>query len=74
LKNDLQDKNKINFPAFEIAHAIYWKKANPEIPLRKENYRFFEGNDLFEDFFGVIKHAPFVSLMHSVATLIFRNI
>jgi len=34
LKNDLQKKHKINFPAFEIAHAIYWKKANPEIPLR----------------------------------------
>jgi len=34
LKNDLQKKHKINFPAFEIAHAIYWKKANPESTLR----------------------------------------
>jgi hypothetical protein len=30
MKNELQRKYKINFPAFEIAHSIYWKKANHE--------------------------------------------
>jgi len=33
LKYYLQEKFEIDFPAFEIAHAIYWKKTNPEIPL-----------------------------------------
>ena len=41
LKNDLQKKHKINFPAFEIAHSIYWKKANPEIPLKKRELLAF---------------------------------
>ena len=70
LKNELQMKYKINFPAFEIAHAIYWKKANPEIPLRKENYLFFEGDDAFDDFFGVVDQIPYFSLVPAAAKLL----
>ena len=70
LKNDLQKKHKINFPAFEIAHAIYWKKANPEIPLRKENYLFFEGDDAFDDFYGVVDKIPYFSLVPAVGKLL----
>ena len=53
LKYNLQENFKIDFPAFEIAHAIYWKKANPEIPLRKDNYLLFKGNNVFDDIFGI---------------------
>ena len=70
LKNDLQKKSKINFPAFEIAHAIYWKKANPEIPLRKENYLLFEGDNAFDDFFGVVDQIPYFSLVPAVGRLL----
>jgi tetratricopeptide (TPR) repeat protein len=70
LKNDLQKKHKINFPAFEIAHAIYWKKANPEIPLRKENYLLFEGDNAFDDFFGVVNQIPYFSIMPATARLL----
>ena len=70
LKNDLQRKSKIKFPAFEIAHAIYWKKANPEIPLRKENYLFFEGDNAFDDFFGVVDQIPYFSLVPAVGRLL----
>jgi len=71
LKNDLQKKCKINFPAFEIAHAIYWKKANPEIPLRKENYLLFEGDNALDDFFGVVDQIPYFSLVPKVWSSIF---
>ncbi|MCO5382152.1 MAG: hypothetical protein NHB15_08725 [Methanosarcina barkeri] len=70
LKNDLQRKSKIKFPAFEIAHAIYWKKAYPEIPLRKENYLFFEGDDAFDDFYGVVEKIPYFSLVPAVGKLL----
>jgi tetratricopeptide (TPR) repeat protein len=70
LKNELQKKYKINFPAFEIAHAIYWKKANPEIPLRKENYVLFEGDDAFDDFFGVINQVPYFQVIPATARLL----
>lgn len=70
LKNELQRKSKIKFPAFEIAHAIYWKKANPEIPLRKETYLFFEGDNAFDDFFGVIDQIPYFSIVPATARLL----
>ncbi len=70
LKNDLQKKYKIHFPAFEIAHAIYWKKANPEIPLRKDNYLFFEGDNAFDDFFGVVDKIPYFSIVPATSRLL----
>lgn len=70
LKNELQKKYKINFTAFEIAHAIYWKKVNPEIPLKKENYMFFEGDENLDSFFGVVDQIPYFSLVPAAARLI----
>jgi tetratricopeptide (TPR) repeat protein len=67
LQKNLQGRRKINFPAFEIAHAIYWKKANPEIPLRKENYLFFEGDNVIDDFFGTVDQIPYFQLVPAVA-------
>lgn len=67
LKNNLQGRRKINFPAFEIAHAIYWKKANPEIPLRKENYLFFEGDNVIDGFFGTVDKIPYFQLVPAIA-------
>lgn len=63
LKNDLKKKYKISFPAFEIAYTIYWEKAYPGIPLRKEDYLFFEGEDTFGEFLGAIKQIPYLNLM-----------
>ena len=70
LKNELQKKYKINFPAFEIAHAIYRKKVNSEIPLIKENYLFFEGDNAFDDFFGIVNQIPYFSIVPATGKLI----
>jgi hypothetical protein len=63
LKKDLQERHKIDFPAFEVAHAIFWKKAYPEIPLRKDNYLLFEGDEAFDAFYGVVNQIPFFSVV-----------
>jgi tetratricopeptide (TPR) repeat protein len=70
IKNDLQKRFKIDFPAFESAHAIYWKKVNPEIPLRKENYLLFEGDEALDNFFEVVDKIPYFSLVPTVARLL----
>ena len=67
LQKNLQGRRKINFPAFEIAHAIYWKKANPEIPLRKENYLFFKGDNFIDDFFGTVDQIPYAQVVPAIA-------
>lgn len=38
LCSQLRQKYSIKFNCFDIAHATYWKKVNPRIPLVKENY------------------------------------
>jgi tetratricopeptide (TPR) repeat protein len=74
LKNDLQKKHKIDFPAFEIAHAIYWKKANPEISLRKENYLLFEGNNASDDILGIVNQIPYFGIVPNVARLLLTSL
>src|SRR5208283_2175593 len=69
LKKNLQIESHIHFPAFEIAHAIYWKKANPEISLRTENYLLFEGDDTLDTIFGFIDQIPHLNLFPKVARL-----
>src|SRR5665647_650669 len=74
LKYNLQENFLIDFPAFEIAHAIYWKKANPEIPLRKDNYLLFKGNNVFDDIFGIASMISPLGIVHSAGKLILKDL
>lgn len=47
LRNKIQEKCKAKFYLFNIAHAIYWKKLHPEIPLQKENYPLIKEGGFF---------------------------
>lgn len=38
LKNELNQKCGVKFHLFDIAHATYWRKVNPQIPLSREGY------------------------------------
>jgi tetratricopeptide (TPR) repeat protein len=37
LRDQFQGEYDIKFHTFDFAHALYWKKVNPRIPLCKEN-------------------------------------
>ena len=47
LRNKIQEKSKAKFYLFNIAHAIYWKKLHPEIPLLIENYPLIKEGKFF---------------------------
>ena len=74
LKYDLQEKFEIDFPAFETAHAVYWKKTNPEIPLRKDNYLLFKGNNASDDIFGVVSQIPYFGIVPYVGRFLLKNL
>jgi hypothetical protein len=74
LKYNLQEKFNIDFPAFEIAHAIYWKKANPGVPLRKDNYLLFKGNNAFDDLFGIASKISPLGIVHNAGKLILKDL
>lgn len=67
LKTELQKKSNIKFPAFEIAHAIYWKKARPETALRKDDFLLFEGDKALDSFFELMVETPYFKLVPAVS-------
>jgi tetratricopeptide (TPR) repeat protein/predicted amidohydrolase len=54
LRNKIQEKYKSNFYLFNTAHAIYWKKLHPEIPLLEENYPLFKEEGFFSKIVNVL--------------------
>jgi len=54
LRNKIQEKCKAKFYLFNTAHAIYWKKLHPEIPLRKDNYPLIKEEGFFSKIIDVL--------------------
>ena len=54
LRNKIQEKCKAKFYLFNIAHAIYWKKLHPEIPLQKENYPLIKEGGFFSKIIDIL--------------------
>ncbi|MDY9926604.1 tetratricopeptide repeat protein [Methanosarcina sp.] len=54
LRNKIQDKSKSKFYLFNIAHAIYWKKLHPEIPLLEQNYPLIREEGFFSKIVNVL--------------------
>jgi tetratricopeptide (TPR) repeat protein len=38
LKNQFHEKYRVKFHLFDIAHAAYWRKVNPQLPLSRDGY------------------------------------
>ncbi len=54
LRNKIQEKCKAKFYLFNIAHAIYWKKIHPEIPLLEQNYPVIKEGKFFTKIIDVL--------------------
>ncbi|MEW6573729.1 MAG: tetratricopeptide repeat protein [Bacillota bacterium] len=66
LRNSLRDKYKIQFPTFDLAYAVYWRKAHPQIPLSKETFSFMEEGGIVADIVSVLGDLPVVGLIPKV--------
>jgi tetratricopeptide (TPR) repeat protein len=54
LRNEIQDKCNAKFYLFNIAHAIYWKKLHPEIPLIEMNYPLIKEEGFFSTIINIL--------------------
>ncbi len=54
LRSQLAGKYKVKFVHFDIAHAVYWKKVNPEIALAKEKYSPIEEGSTVDIMFKIL--------------------
>ncbi len=57
LRNKIQEKCDAEFHFFNAVHAIYWKKAHPEIPLKKQNYPLIEKGAFLEKIIDVLDNS-----------------
>lgn len=54
LRSQLAGKYNVKFEHFDIAHAIYWKKVNPDIALVKEKYTPIEEESTVDTMFKIL--------------------
>lgn len=66
LRNQFQDKYGTKFYTFDIAHAIYWSKVNPRIPLYRENY---SENSIVTDLINIGSKLPTIGCIFNLAKL-----
>ena len=49
LRSEFHDLHRIPLPSFDIAYAMYWKKINPQVPLKEEKFPFLEEGGVIID-------------------------
>lgn len=66
-------KQKIPFPTFDLAYALYWKKSNPQSPLNKENFSLWGEAGLVSDVIAAAGEIPLVGFIPKVGQVIAKG-
>jgi len=61
---------KIKFPAFDLAYSIWWKKANPNLPLNKDTFKLWGEAGLVSDVIAAAGEIPIVGFIPKVGQVI----
>src|SRR5690625_5906483 len=73
LRKDLSKDYKIQFPIFDLAYSIYWKKVNPNIPFNQNTMPLLEEGGIVADIFAIIGDVPVIGLVPKILNLTFRS-
>ncbi|MCF2490794.1 hypothetical protein [Dyadobacter sp. CY347] len=71
LYQELKSK-KIQFPTFEIAHAIFWQKVHPDQQLSKSGLPYVEEGSIVFDLISIINDIPLVGVIPKLGTIIYK--
>ncbi|MDO1514335.1 tetratricopeptide repeat protein [Maribacter confluentis] len=71
LYKDLKSKG-INFPTFEVAHAVCWQKSHPEQSLRQSSLPFIEEGSIVFDIISIAQDVPIVGILPKIGSLIYK--
>lgn len=63
LRDNIQNKCKVKFYKFNLAHAIFSKKSRPDIPLNKETYPMLKEDGFFYDILNTLNETVFGSFI-----------
>lgn len=56
----------VRFPTFDVAFAIYWKLANPSLPLSKSELAFLDEGEVSGDVIAALAEAPIVGWLAKI--------
>lgn len=71
LYKDLKSK-KIQFPTFEIAHAIHWQKVHPGQSISKSGVPYIEEGSLVFDIISITQDIPIVGLIPKIGSMLYK--
>ena len=70
LRVALGQNHKVKFAAFDLAYAIYWRKANPQMELSKATFPLWEESGLLADVIAAAGEIPLVGFVPKVGKVI----
>jgi len=74
LRKSLSAKYKIQFPSFDIAYGIYWKRTHPQIQLNKDNFTLLGDSDpVIASIIEITVYAAGFGMLHKIGKGIIRG-
>lgn len=71
LYKDLKSK-KIQFPTFEIAHAVHWQKIHPEQSISKSGLPYIEEGSFAFDIISITQDIPIVGFIPKIGSMLYK--
>lgn len=63
LRKQLSKKYSIEFPMFDIAYSIYWKKVHPDKVMNKQTFPLLEESHIITDMISVVGEVPIIGIV-----------
>jgi len=74
IRREAKQKYRVDFPTFDIAFAIYWKVAKPDITLQQSEFPFWDEAGLAADLIKAVEDAPLAQWLVKTPPPIVENI
>lgn len=65
-------RQKVRFPAFEIAYAVHWQKLNPQLKLSEKTLPFIEEGGFLSDAIALIGDVPVAGMIPKIASMLHK--
>jgi len=66
LREELKSKHKVKFRSFDLAYAVYWKKAYPQIPLTNEDFPRWDWTGLLAGVIAAAAGVPVAGFIQKI--------
>ena len=73
LRGVLNELYSISFPTFDIAYSLFWKLANPHLPLSKSQLRFLDEGEIAGDVVALLEDVPVLGIAAKLPRIIEKH-